>query len=105
MLTKIRYDDLFIFNMEECLEKTGYKSQTPVLSSLVELWAKKFIAKTKNQFVYWINPKRFYKGDRLVITGEYRKAKKDKIVGPNQLLTHQILGREPAILVRGTTTQ
>ena len=35
--------------------------------------------------MYWINPKLFYKGDRLVIIREYRKAKKDTIVGPNQL--------------------
>ena len=47
MLTKIRYDDIFIFNMEECLENTGYKSKTPVFSSLAELCAKEFIAKTK----------------------------------------------------------
>lgn len=85
MLSKIKYNDHFIFNMEECLEKTGYKSRTPVFNSLAELIQKDFIAKTKNQFVYWINPKLFYKGDRLVIVREYRKAKKDKIVAKNQL--------------------
>lgn len=35
--------------------------------------------------MYWINPKLFYKGDRLVIVREYRKAIKDKIVAANQL--------------------
>lgn len=84
MLSKIKYDDHFIFNMEECLEKTGYKSRTPVFKSLTELIQKEFIAKTKNQFVYWINPKLFYKGDRLVVVREYRKAKKNK-VPKNQL--------------------
>lgn len=67
MLSSIQYDDRFIFNMKECLEKTGYKSRTPIFNSLLELIQKEFIAKTQNQFVYWINPKLFYKGDRLVV--------------------------------------
>lgn len=85
MLSKVRYDDLLMLNIEECLEKIGYKSKGPVFQSLAELIQKEFIAKTKNQFVYWINPKLFYKGDRLVIIREYRKARKDKIEAPNQL--------------------
>lgn len=85
MLSKIKYDDHFIFNMKECLEKTGYKSRTPIFNSLLELIQKKFIAKTQNQFVYWINPKLFYKGDRLVVIREYRKAKQDQIRNANQL--------------------
>jgi hypothetical protein len=85
MLSKVTYNDVLILNIEECLEKTVYKSKGPVFKSLAELIQKEFIAKTKNQFVYWINPKLFYKGDRLVIIREYRKAKKDKIEAPNQL--------------------
>ena len=85
MLSKVRYNDLLILNIEECLEKTGYRSKGPIFKSLAELIQKEFIAKTKNQFVYWINPKLFYRGDRLVVIREYRKAKKDKIETPNQL--------------------
>lgn len=85
MLSKVRYDDLLMLNIDECLEKTGYKSRGPLFKSLAELIQKEFIAKTKNQFVYWINPKLFYKGDRLVVVREYRKAKKDKLEAPNQL--------------------
>ena len=48
ILSKIKYDEHFIFNMEECLEKTSYKSRTPIFNSLVELIQKEFIAKTKN---------------------------------------------------------
>ena len=83
MLSKVRYDDLLILNIKECSEKTGYKSRGPIFKSLAELIQKEFIAKTKNQFVYWINPKLFYKGDRLVIIREYRKTK-EKVID-NQL--------------------
>lgn len=79
MITKVGYDDKILFDMEECLGKTGYKSKTQVFRSLSELCVKGFIAKTKHQFVYWINPKLFYKGDRLVVLREYRKAKKNKL--------------------------
>lgn len=85
MLSKVKYDDLLILNIEECLEKTGYKSKGPIFKSLAELIQKEFIAKSKNQFVYWINPKLFYKGDRLVVIREYRKARKEKIETPNQI--------------------
>lgn len=85
MLSKVTYNDLLILNIEECLEKTGYRSKGPIFKSLAELIQKEFIAKTKNQFVYWINPKLFYRGDRLVVIREYRKAKKNKIETPNQL--------------------
>ena len=83
MLSKIQYDDRLIFNIEECLEKTDYKSKGPIFKALAELLQKEFIAKTQNQFVYWINPKLFYKGDRLVVIREYRKAKQDQIKHSN----------------------
>ena len=79
MLSKVRYDDLLILDIKECSERAGYKSKGPIFKSLAELIQKEFIAKTKNQFVYWINPKLFYKGDRLVIIREYRKAK-EKVI-------------------------
>ena len=84
MLLKVGYDDRLIFDIEECLEKTGYGSKPPVFAGIGELLKNNFIAKTRNQFVYWINPKLFYKGDRLVVVREYRKAKKNK-VPKNQL--------------------
>ena len=84
MLFKVNYGDRIHFDMEECLEKTGYRSKTQAFRSLAELCSKEFIAKTKHQFVYWINPKLFYKGDQLVVIREYRKAKREKIAS-NQL--------------------
>ena len=84
MLSRIKYDDLLHFDIEECLKNTDYKSRPPIYSAIGELLKNEFIAKTKNQFVYWINPKLFYKGDRLVIVREYRKAKHKELI-PNQI--------------------
>jgi len=79
MLLKVGYDDRLIFDIEECLERTGYVSKPPIFAGIGELLKNSFIAKTRNQFVYWINPRLFYKGDRLVVMREYRKAKQSKI--------------------------
>ena len=84
MLSRVKYDDILRFDIEECLKKTEYRSRPPIYSAIGELLQKEFIAKTKNQFVYWINPKLFYKGDRLVVMREYRKAKR-KETSPNQI--------------------
>jgi len=84
MLSRVKYDDILRFDIEECLKTTEYKSRPPIYSAIGELLQKEFIAKTKNQFVYWINPKLFYKGDRLVVMREYRKTKHEKI-SPNQI--------------------
>ena len=85
MLSKIKNDNLLQFDLENCLIETGYQSKPSIFSAIGELLEKEWIAKTKNQFVYWINPKLFYKGDRLVVLKEYRKAKKDQIKDANQL--------------------
>ena len=85
MLARIKYYDLLHFDIENCLIETGYKSRPPIFSAIGELLEKQFIAKTKNQFVYWINPKLFYKGDRLVVIREYRKTKKSPAEAINQL--------------------
>ena len=79
MLSHIQYEDHFIFNIKECLEQAGYKSKGPIFQALAELLAKEFIAKTNNQFVYWINPRLFWKGKRLVLLKEYRKVKEEQI--------------------------
>ena len=84
MLSQIKYNDLLILDFQECLRNTGYKSKNPVFKALAELMKHEFIAKTPNQFVYWINPKVFYKGDRLIVVKEYRKAKHKRII-PNQI--------------------
>lgn len=52
MLSRVRYDDLLHFDIENCLIETGYKSKPPVFLAIGELLKKEFIAKTKNQLVY-----------------------------------------------------
>lgn len=84
MLSRVKYNDILMLKIEECQKKIGYRSKGPIFKSVAELIQKEFIAKTPNQFVYWINPKLFYKGDRLVVMREYRKAKQ-KEISPNQI--------------------
>lgn len=74
MLSEIDYKDLLHFDIERCAERTGYKARTRIFKAIAELCTHKFIAKTKYQYVYWINPKLFFKGDRLVVVREYRKS-------------------------------
>ena len=81
MLKKVGYEDKLIFNFSDCQKTTKY-SRTTIFRALGELFKKEFIARNIG-FVYWINPKLFYKGDRLVVMREYRKAK-HKEVSPNQ---------------------
>jgi len=75
MLSKVEYDDRFLFDIEECKASLKYKSESQIFIGVKELMLNKFIAKTSWTNVYWINPKLFYKGDRLIIVREYRKAK------------------------------
>lgn len=84
MLSRVKYNDILMLKIEECQKKIGYRSKGPIFKSVAELIQKEFIAKTPNQFVYWINPKLFYKGDRLVVMREYRKTKQ-KEISPNQI--------------------
>lgn len=83
MLSKVEYDDKLHFDIRDCKTSLRYKSESQVFIGIKELMLNGFIAKTSWTNVYWINPKLFYKGDRLVIVREYRKTK-GKIID-NQL--------------------
>ena len=83
MLSKVEYDDRLHFDIKECKASLKYKSESQIFIGIKELLLNRFIAKTSWTNVYWINPKLFYKGDRLVIVREYRKAK-GKIIDSNQ---------------------
>ncbi len=79
MLSKVEYGDRLHFDMEDCKASLKYKSESQIFIGIKELMLNKFIAKTSWTNVYWINPKLFYKGDRLVIVREYCKAKGEAI--------------------------
>lgn len=84
MLSKIDYKDLLHFDIDQCVKATGYRTKSTIFKAIAELCMHKFIAKTKYQYVYWINPKLFFKGDRLVVMREYRKSMRKKL-NNNQL--------------------
>lgn len=84
MLSKVEYDDKLHFDIKDCKASLKYKSESQIFIGIKELMLNRFIAKTSWTNVYWINPKIFYKGDRLVILREYRKTK-GKPVNNNQM--------------------
>jgi hypothetical protein len=84
MLSKIEYDDKLHFDIQECKASLKYRSESQIFVGIKELMLNKFIAKTSWTNVYWINPKLFYKGDRLVIIREYRKIKIEALASKHQ---------------------
>jgi len=75
MLSRVEYNDKLHFDIEDCKASLKYKSESQIFVGIKELILNEFIAKTSWNNVYWINPKLFYKGDRLVVVREYRRAK------------------------------
>lgn len=65
--------DTVIFRLNECKEHTGYTSKASVNKGMAELLEKEFIARTDEHFVYYINPAKFFNGDRLVLFQEIVK--------------------------------
>lgn len=59
--------DTVIFDIEECKKYTNYKSKNSVTLGLAELLEKEFVARTGSHYKYYINPAKFFNGDRLVL--------------------------------------
>lgn len=72
--------DKVVFTLKECKEHTGYTSKVSINTGVSELLAKEFIARTDEHFIYYINPAKFFNGDRLVLFQEIVKknSKADK---------------------------
>ena len=63
--------DFFIFDLEECLEYTGYKSGQSVYNGLSGLIGSSIIARGKKDYLYFINPMVFFNGDRVTFSKTY----------------------------------
>ena len=59
--------DTVIFDLDECKEYTGYKSKNSIILAVSELLEKEFLARTSNHYKYYINPAKFFNGDRMVL--------------------------------------
>lgn len=70
--TKISGDTV-IFRLKDCQEYTGYNSKASITGGIAELLEKEFIARTSDHFMYYINPAKFFNGDRLVLFQEMIK--------------------------------
>lgn len=58
--------DIIIFNMEKCMEQTGYSSEAPVYSGLAELMDRKVVARSAQPTVFYLNPYFMFSGNRVV---------------------------------------
>lgn len=77
--------DFFYFNREDCMEYTGYKSDTSIFKGLAQLLKSEIIARGKTDYIYFINPLIFFNGNRISFTKTYIKKKKsDNYIDPNQ---------------------
>lgn len=78
--------DYFFFDMEECINYTGYKSNKSPYIGLAELLSKGLIARSKSEVKYYINPMLFFNGNRITFAKTYvKKAKTIINDNPNQL--------------------
>lgn len=77
--------DYIFFSISDCKEHTNYKDNKSIYSALKELVEKEFIAKTGENYKFWINPTVMFNGDRLVIVNEYIKEEAEiKRIGKNE---------------------
>lgn len=68
--TKIS-NDMILFDVDECLEYTKYKSKNSINLGMSELLNNNFVAKSHLKNVYYINPAIFFNGNRMVVVTEY----------------------------------
>lgn len=61
-----------IFQMDECIKYTGYKTEKSVLKGISELIENKFIARSKYHYKYFINPNLFFNGSRVAFIKMYQ---------------------------------
>lgn len=59
--------DTVIFDLDECREYTQYKSKNTINLAISELLEKEFIARTGSHYKYYINPAKFFNGDRMIL--------------------------------------
>ena len=67
--------DEFIFILEECMEYTGYKSDTSIRIGLTNLLENKIIARGRKDVFYYINPMVVFNGNRITFAKTYVKKK------------------------------
>lgn len=78
--------DEFMFFLDDCMDYTGYKSDTSIRIGLTNLLQNKIIARGRHESLYFINPMVAFNGNRITFAKTYvKKQSKTKISDPNQL--------------------
>lgn len=91
MTVLIPNKDWFLFDLDECLDYTKYKSETSIRQGLTFLLKAEIIARGKSDNIYFINPMVFFNGNRISFTKTYVKKQKTKsIAGPELPFPDQI---------------
>lgn len=67
--------DEFIFDREECMHYTGYKSDKSVFIGLASLLNNDIIARGRTDYKYFINPLVAFNGNRITFAKTYVKKK------------------------------
>lgn len=75
--------DKFFFDMEECLEYTGYKNHRSIFLGLSQLIEHGVIARTTKHWQYFINPMIVFNGNRVTFAKTYVKKQREE--NPNQI--------------------
>ena len=77
--------DEFIFDREDCMDYTGYKSDKSVFIGLTSLLNNDIIARGKTDYRYYINPMIAFNGNRITFAKTYIKKQKKSLIDPNQM--------------------
>lgn len=89
ILTQLKPNqDNFIFDREECMQYTLYKSDKSVFIGLASLLNNEIIARGKTDYKYYINPMVAFNGNRITFAKTYVKKEKDKINKANENQLH-----------------
>jgi len=67
-----------LFEIEDCMEYTGYKTAKAIMKGLSELLENDFIARTKHHYKYFINPTMFFNGSRVAFIKVYEQIETDE---------------------------
>ena len=70
--------DEFMFFIEDCMEYTGYKSDTSVRIGLTNLLQNEIIARGRHESLYFINPMVTFNGNRITFAKTYIKKQKEE---------------------------
>lgn len=68
--------DRFYFDMNDCKNETGYKTEKSIIDGLVNLIDCGMIARSGKHYVYFINPLVVFNGSRITFAKTYIKKKK-----------------------------